>query len=143
MRGVLSLRGAMAALVVGFVAMQGLLALAHERLDHAGVGNAGVGHAGLGHGGQEHRGEASGEGLHVALHDDGGPERPCDEPSEHQSSCAVCLELAVLQSGAAGGEGTSQIDVPVACGRLIEGLGREAPEASARTSRTTRGPPMG
>lgn len=134
MRGVLSLRGAMAALVVGFVAMQGLLALAHERLGHAGLG-----HAGLGHGGQEHRGE----GLHVSSHDDGGPERPCDEPSEHQSSCAVCLELAVLQSGAAGGEGTSQIDVLVACGRLIEGRGREAPEAIALTSRTTRGPPMG
>jgi hypothetical protein len=124
----------MAALVVGFVAMQGLLALAHERLGHAGLG-----HAGLGHGGQEHRGE----GLHVSSHDDGGPERPCDEPSEHQSSCAVCLELAVLQSGAAGGEGTSQIDVLVACGRLIEGRGREAPEAIALTSRTTRGPPMG
>jgi hypothetical protein len=137
------MRGAMAALVVGFVAMQGLLALAHERLDHADVGHAGVGHAVVGHGGLEHRGEASGDLAHVSSHDDGGAERPCDEPSDRRSGCAVCLELAVLQSGAAGGEGTSQIDVPVACGRLIEGRGREAPEASALMSRTTRGPPMG
>lgn len=137
------MRGAMAALVVAFVAMQGLLALAHERLDHAGVGHAGVGHGGLEHRGEARGGEASGDLAHVSSHDDGRTERPCDEPSDRRSGCAVCLELAVLQSGAAGGEGTSQIDVPVACGRLIEGRGREAPGASALTSRTTRGPPMG